>query len=300
MPHQAQQDLLDPATLAGMGNLALMARAAVEGYLSGMHRSLLHGCGTEFVQYRNYTPGEDLKYIDWKVYARSDRLYTKVYEEETNMNCYVLMDASASMDYKGTEAACSKFHYARMVAACIGYLAQRQGDNIGLFAYGEHLREAIEPGHRSGQFERFLKGLGRAQPEGAAAHEALLKALSMRLRQRGLVIYLSDMLEAEDTLTKALARLRFAHCEVLAIQILDPDERNFELPRVARFVDSETGREVVSWPDAVRARYQAGMEHFQNKLRTGFAQAGIDFLSLSTRDALGPAMAAYLKRREGS
>lgn len=294
-----ETDLLDPAHLSGLGNLSLLARTAVEGYLSGMHRSLTHGFGTEFLQYRNYTPGEDLKYIDWKVFARSDRLYSKVFEEETNMNCYVLLDASASMDYQGQQASCTKFQYARMAAACIGYLAQRQGDNIGLFAYGEHLREALEPGHRSGQFERFLKGLTRAEPEGSAAHEALLNALSLRLRQRGLVIYLSDMLEAEDSLPRSLAKLRFVHCDVLAIQVLDPDEQHFELPNVARFVDSESGREVVAWPEAVRERYRDGMAGFQEKLRTQFSSAGIDFLSLSTRDSLGYTIAGYLKRREG-
>lgn len=293
-----ETDLLDPATLSGLGNLSLMARMAVEGFLSGMHRSLFHGFGTEFLQYRNYTPGEDLKYIDWKVYARSDRLYTKVYEEETNMNCYVLLDASASMDYQGADAPVSKFHYARMAAACIGYLAQRQGDNLGLFAYGEHVREAVEPGHRSGQFDRFLKSLVRAKPEGVAVHEALLESLSLRLRQRGIVVYLSDMLEAEDSLPQALAKFRFRHCDVLAIQILDPDEETLPHPSVSRYQDIESGREVVAWPEAVRTRYREDMDRFLGKLKDGFASAQIDYLRVSTKDSLGLTIAHYLNRRE--
>ncbi|WOO41111.1 DUF58 domain-containing protein [Rubellicoccus peritrichatus] len=291
-------DLLDPATLSGLGNLSLMAKMAVEGFLSGMHRSLFHGFGTEFLQYRNYTPGEDLKYLDWKVYARSDRLYTKVYEEETNMNCYVLLDASASMDYQGTDAPVSKIQYARMAAACIAYLAQRQGDNLGLFAYGEHVREALEPGHRSGQFDRFLKSLVRAKPEGTAAHDALLNSLSLRLRQRGIVVYISDMLEAEDSLPQALAKFRFRHCDVLAIQVLDPDEENLPHPSVSRFQDIESGKEIVAWPEAVRARYREDMDRFLGKLKKGFSGAQIDYLQVNTRASLGLTIAHYLSRRE--
>ncbi len=298
MPTSSHRDLLDPATLAGMGSLALMARSAVEGFLSGMHRSLFHGFGTEFLQYRNYSPGEDLKYVDWKVLARSDKLYTKVYQEETNMNCYVLLDASASMDYQGERAPCSKLHYARIAAACIAYLAQRQGDNLGLFAYGGEMREALEPGHRSGQFERFLQGLIRAQPEGAAAHEAMLSSLSTQLRQRGLVVYLSDMLEAEDTLPQALAKFRFRHCDVLAIQVLDPDELDLPQQTVTRFLDSETDSEITTWPEAARERYRTGMSAFLEKLDDGFAKAQVDTLRVSTTDSLAYTLARYLSHRE--
>lgn len=300
MPPTIHRDLLDPVTLAGMGNLALMARSAVEGFLSGMHRSLFHGFGTEFLQYRNYTPGEDLKYLDWKVMARTGKLYSKVFQEETNMNCYVLMDASASMDYQGSRAPCSKFHYARIAAACIGYLARRQGDNLSLFAYGEHLRETLEPGHRAGQFERFLQGLTRASPEGKAAHDALLTGLATRLRQRGLVVYLSDMLEAEDTLPRALAKLRFRHCNVLAIQILDPDELDLPHATVTRFLDSETGDAITTWPEAARARYQEGMDRFHQALDANCARAQIDFLRVQTTDSLSTTLARYLNRRENN
>lgn len=298
MPTTTHRDLLDPATLAGMGSLSLMARSAVEGFLSGMHRSVFHGFGTEFLQYRNYTPGEDLKYVDWKVLARSDKFYTKVYQEETNMNCYVLLDASASMDYQGERASCTKLHYAKMAAACIAYLAQRQGDNLGLFAYGGDFREALEPGHRSGQFERFLQGLIRTEGEGAAQHDALLSSLSTQLRQRGLVIYLSDMLEAEATLPQALAKFRFRHCDVLAIQVLDPDELDLPQQTVTRFLDSETDSEITTWPEAARERYSESMGTFLDTLQKNFAKSSVDYLRVRTTDSLAFALAKYLSHRE--
>jgi len=291
------QALLDPAHLSQMTNLQLLARTAVEGFLSGMHRSVFHGFGTEFLQYRNYSPGEDLKYLDWKVLARSDRLYTKVYQEETNMNCAVLLDCSGSMDYAGDRAPCTKFRYAAMLAACIAYLASRQGDNVGLFAYSDELLEAVEPGHRSGQLSRVMHALSRLKPHGAAAHQRTLDNLTHPFKHRGIVVLISDMLEAEDALPRLLRNFRFRHCDVIALQVLDPDEIDLPQPQVTRFKDIEAGREVVAWPPTVRHDYTHRMNAFLEELRTGFFANGIDYLKLQTTDSLGLALAQYLSHR---
>jgi len=291
------QDLLDPANLSQIANMQLLARTAVEGFLSGMHRSVYHGFGTEFLQYRNYTPGEDLKYLDWKVLARSDRLYTKVYQEETNMNCTVLLDCSGSMDYQGERAPCSKFRYAAMIAACIAYLAGRQGDNVGLFAYSDELLEAVEPGHRSGQLSRVMHALSRLQPQGAAAHQRTLDNLTHPFRHRGIVLLISDMLEAEDELPPLLRNFRFRHCDVIALQVLDPDELDLPQPQVTRYRDLEAGREVVAWPQSVRQDYTTRMNAFLEKLRTGFFANQVDYLKMQTTDSLGLALAQYLSHR---
>lgn len=290
--------LLDPAHLAQLGNYALLARSAVEGFLSGMHRSLFHGFGTEFLQYRDYTPGADLKYLDWKLLARSDRLYTKVYQEETNMNVYLVLDASASMDYRGERAACTKFRYACMIAACLAYMASRQGDNVGLFAYGDSLREIIPPGHRGGQLERILQALSRLKLEGAAEHDKMLQVFGNQLRHRGIVILLSDMLEGEIVLPEQLKRYRLRHCDTLALQVLDPDELDLPETGVARFRDIETGREVITWPEATRENYKSLMGDFQETLRKGFADGQVDHLRLTTDESLGYALARYLHHRE--
>ncbi|MGE9294153.1 MAG: DUF58 domain-containing protein [Puniceicoccales bacterium] len=291
-------DLLDPAHLAQLGNYALMARSAVEGFLSGMHRSLFHGFGTEFLQYRDYTPGADLKYLDWKLLARSDRLYTKVYQEETNMNVQLVLDASASLDYQGSRAACTKFRYACITAACLAYLATRQGDNVGLFAYNDTLREAIPCGHRAGQLERVLQALTRLQPEGSANHEAMLQLFGNQLRQRSVVIFLSDMLEGESVLPELLKHFRLRHCDTLAVQVLDPDELDLPMEGVARFKDSESGREVISWAESTRETYKSQMSDFREALTTGFNRSQVDLLSLTTHKSLGYALARYLHHRE--
>lgn len=295
---RAYQEYLDPAYLSSLDNLSLMARTAVEGFLSGMHRSVYHGFGTEFLQYRNYVPGEDLKYLDWKVFARRDALMTKVYQEETSMNVYFVVDASASHRYRGDRAPCNKLHYASMVAACLAYLATRQGDNIALFAYQDHIVEALEPGHRTGQLNRFLQALTRLKAEGRAEHGAHLKTIRHHMRNRGLVVYISDMLEAEDELPEALKTLRLHHCDCLAIQVLDPDER--DLPHVfpARYQDAESGEEVTTFAGGIREDYQTRMNDYLSELRIRYREAQVDYIELSTTDHLGHALGRYLNHRE--
>lgn len=294
----AYKELLDPAHLTRIENYALMARAAVEGFLSGMHRSVFHGFGTEFLQYRNYVPGEDLKYLDWKVYAKRDELVTKVYQEETSMNCYFVIDASASHHYQGERAACSKLRYACMIAASLAYLATRQGDNIALFAYQDSIVEALEPGHRSGQLHRFLQALTRLKPEGPANHERLLQSITHHMRNRGLVVYLSDMLEAEEMLPRMLQSLRFQHCDCLALQILDPDELDLPHAYPVRYIDSETGKEVTTFAETVREGYEQSMAKFMEDLKSGFRRAQVEYTPLLTTDHLGHALSQYLHSRE--
>ncbi|MGE9296305.1 MAG: DUF58 domain-containing protein [Puniceicoccales bacterium] len=291
------KDLLDPAHLSQIANMQLLARTAVEGFLSGMHRSVFHGFGTEFLQYRNYSPGEDLKYLDCKVLARSDRIYSMVYQVETNMNGTLLLDCSGSMDYRGDRAPCTKFHYGAMIAACIAYLAGRQGDNVGLFAYSDELLEAVEPGHRSGQLSRVMHALSRLKPHGAAAHQRTLDNLTHPFKHRGIVVLISDMLEAEDELPPLLRNFRYRHCDVIALQVLDPDELDLPQPQVTRFKDIEAGREVIAWPESVRHDYTQRMNQFLDALRTGFFKNQVDYLQLQTTDSLGLALAQYLHHR---
>lgn len=298
MAASTQKNFLDPAFLMQLQNYSLMAKVVVEGFLSGMHRSLFHGFGTEFLQYRNYTPGEDLKYLDWKVLAKSDRLYTKVYEEETNMNCSIIIDCSASLDYQGERAPANKLRYACMIAACIAYLASRQGDNIGLFAYGDTLQEVLEPGHRIGQLNRFLQALTRLKPAGTADHEAKLNSLLRQFSQRGIVVYISDMLEGETVLPNVLKRFRYCHCDCLAIQVLDPDELDLPHARVMRYIDSEMPDEITTFPEAARAAYEQSMHTFLLDLQRAFAKSQVEYLRLLSTDSIGEVLARYLSYRD--
>lgn len=297
MPIQAFNQLLDPANLTRVEPFPLLARTAVEGFLSGWHRSVFHGFGTEFLQYRQYTPGEDLKYVDWKLFARRDRIYTKVFEEETNMNVYLVLDTSASMSYRGHLAACSKGRYAAMLAACFAYIGNKQGDNISLLTYSDEINDYLPPGSRNQQLHRTLLQLSRAKYAGSAKHETALSFLEKQVSNRGLIILLSDMLDGEEVLPSRLSRLRQLHCDIIGLQVLDPEEVHLPHRQSARFEDMENRREVLTSPAAIAATYEAQMDDFLTALRHGFRRAQLDYLQLASNDNLGKALAAYLHHR---
>ena len=298
MPDPTLAELLSPATLARIENYALLAKVAVEGFISGMHRSLYHGFGTEFFQYRSYAPGDDLKYVDWKVFARRNRFYSKVYQEETNMNCCILMDASASMDYEGKRASCTKWRYASMVAACIAYLATRQGDNVGLYAFNHELLSAVPPGFRTGGLRRVLSELQRLRPGGQAEPGKVIGPLAEKLQRRGIVIIISDLLNVDEDLSWILKRFTFSRHECVVFHVLDPDELDFPFTGTMRFVDSESLDEIVTAPQLAKDYYQESMDTLIKNARRSCLEQQVDYEQVKTSDNLGNMLAAYLHRRE--
>lgn len=298
MPETKLAELLSPETLARIDNYALLARLVVEGFISGLHRSLYHGFGSEFFQYRSYVPGDDLKYVDWKVYGRQDKFYTKVFQEETNMNCIVLLDASESMAYRGRRAACSKLQYGCMIAASLAYLASRQGDNVGLYAYGDRLMASVPPGRRTGGLQRVMTELQRLRPSGVADHESTLNLVGEKFRRRGLVVTISDMHGLEGSLARHIKRFRFAHHDCIVFQVLDDDELDLPFHRTTRFVDSETSAQTATAPDLIRAGYQHSVSEFVSAIREACLSERADYLLARTSDHLGNLLAAYLHRRE--
>lgn len=290
-------ELLSPGVLARIDDYSLLARLVVEGFISGLHRSLYQGFGSEFFQYRPYVPGDDLKYVDWKVYSRRDRLQTKVYQEETNMNCCLVLDASASMDYRGDRTACSKLRYASMAAACLAYLASRQGDRVGLYAYAEGLRAVVQPG-RGGGLRGVLAALGGLEAGGTADHRRALDFVSDQVRRRGTVVWLSDFHGVETEAATLLKRFRFAHHEGIAFQILDPDELDLPFGGTMRFVDSEAAGEIVTAPDEVREEYCRRVGEFTETIRRSCLREQVDYQFLRSDENLGNLLAAYLHRRE--
>jgi len=289
--------LLDPAYLSSISNYALMARVAVEGYLSGLHRSRFYGFGNEFLQYRSYTPGEDPRFIDWKVYAKRGRLQTKVFQEETNMSVSLVVDASASMDYAGSRAACRKFDFARMCAAALAYLAFKQGDQVGLYLFNDTLAAAVPPGQRGNRQAVLYHTLQQTRPEKPGNPEAAIEYLGHHLRGRGMVIFISDMLDEWAGLPGLLAGIRIRHHDTLALQVLDPDELAFPAEEAARFVDLESGEECITSPKVVADDYNRLMRESQNLLRTAFTGSGIDHEVFTSGDSLGLVLSAYLHKR---
>lgn len=291
-------DLLSPETLARIDNYSLLARVVVEGFLCGLHRSLYQGFGSEFFQYRNYVPGDDPKYVDWKVYGRLNRFFTKVFQEETNLNCTLVLDTSASMAYQGERSRCSKLRYAAMLAACLAYLARRQGDSVGFCAYSAGLNAWIPPGRQHDGAQRVFTELQRITAAGVANHQTAMHFVGENLRRRGLVVLISDFHGVEDGLDAIVRRLRFAHHDCLAFQVLDRDELDLPFGRTVRFVDSENGQELTTAPDLIRNGYERAMETFLDRVRSVCLGQQVDYLAVPTTEALGHLLAAYLHRRE--
>lgn len=297
MVQALENSLLDPAYLKGIEDYSLLARVVVDGAMSGIHRSLRQGRGNEFFQYRPYERGEDMKMVDWKVFAKRDELVSKTFQEDTNFTVYLVVDASASMGYQGKRVSCSKLRYAKMLAACFAYLAQRQGDRFGLFAYSDEVRQWIRPRSGSGHLNRLLISLGSLEAKGQNDHEQAWGKFTNSLPGRSMVVFISDFLEAEDTLSE---RLRFAlspHYECLCMQVLDPEEMDLPDAEAIRFAEMEGDREISSAPPAIREKYRNDMNAFVEDLRGKLASVSAEFETLRSDQELGHALRRFLGLR---
>src|ERR687896_594788 len=210
----------DPATLARLGSLELKAKTIVEGFLSGLHRSPFKGFSVEFAEYRQYFPGDDLTRLDWKVYARSDRHFIKKYEEETNLDCHILIDVSASMGYRSGDV--TKLQYGSWLAAALAYLMNRQRDAVGLIAFDDKITSMLPPSARAGHLTALLVSLERLQLGAQTNVAKPLRDLAEAIRKRGLVVLISDLLDEPDRVLERLKHFRYRGTEVIVFQVLDP------------------------------------------------------------------------------
>src|SRR4051794_1177388 len=243
-PARTGSALIDPQTLMRIKSLQMRARVAVEGFIKGIHRSPYHGFSVEFSEYREYTPGDDPRYLDWKLYARSDRYYVKRFEDETNLRCYLVLDTSRSMGYRSPALEYSKSDYARTVAATIAYFLSTQRDAVGLLEFEDKITEYLPPRYRPGQLRRLFAALER-EPRGRATNLAEpLEQIAATVRKRGLIILISDLLAPTEMLRNRLGYLRSRGHDVVVLRILDPAELEFPFATPAMFHDVESGREL--------------------------------------------------------
>ena len=289
---------LDPATIARLGSLDLKVRAIVEGFLTGLHRSPFKGFSVEFAEYRQYLPGDDLTTLDWKVYARTDRHFVKKFEEETNLECYLLLDISRSMGYGS--GAVTKLQYGSYLAGALAYLMTRQRDAVGLIAFDDKIVTMLRPSARSGHLTSLLVTLDRL-PLGARTDVAKpLRDLAEAVRKRGLVVLISDLLDDVDRVLPGLKHFRYRGSEVIVFHVLDPAELHFSFDQTARFRDMETLDEVVAVPEVVRSRYLSALADLQERYRRELQLAGIDYIMLDTSVPLETALMSYLMTRRRS
>ncbi len=294
-PAGFSRPLLDPALLARLGTLELKARTIVEGFLSGLHRSPFKGFSVEFAEYRQYMPGDDLSTIDWKVYARSDRHYVKKFEEETNLDCHIMVDVSASMAYG--PSGLTKHEYATCLAAALAYLMTRQRDAVGLTAFDDRIVTMLPPSARPGHLRALLVtldrlGLGHETDVAKPMHQ-----LAESLTKRGMIVLISDLLDEPERVIRGLRHFQFRGNDVVVFHILHPDETEFPFETPTRFEDLETGAEVMAVPQAVRASYLQAMNALLERYGRELGASGVHYHRLDTRQPLELALLAYLSTR---
>ncbi|MEX1129345.1 MAG: DUF58 domain-containing protein [Vicinamibacterales bacterium] len=294
----ATRDLrfLDPGVIARLGTMELKARTVVEGFLSGLHRSPYKGFSVEFAEYRQYLPGDDLNTLDWKVYARTDRHYVKKFEEETNLECHLLLDQSASMAYRGA-APMSKLEYGSVLAASLAFLMNRQRDATGLIAFDEQIRFRLPAAGRPGHLHALLLALERIQPGLRSNVGRPLHQLAEALLKRSLVVLISDLLDDPEPVIKGLRHLKFRGTDVVVFQVLDPNELTFPFKGAAKFKDIETDEEVVADPARARRDYLRELAGLTLRYDRELRGAGIDYVQLDTSQPLDFALLTYLSAR---
>ena len=290
------QRFLDPNVLAATADLQLIARTIVDGFVAGLHRSPDFGFSQEFAEYRAYAPGDDLRHIDWNVFARTERAYLKRYRGETNTLLTVLLDASQSMEF-GSHAV-SKINYARYVAASLLYLAiHGQRDAAGLIVFDDEVRNYIRPSTRQGQLARLMRGLELAEPRARTDFSKPMQHFQEFLKRRGLVVILSDFYEPPARLVRTIEPLRFHGNEVVLFHVLDPQEIAPAFRDAAVLVDVETGEQMEVTPDYARREYRGKIDAHIADLGTRSRGAGLDYFLLPTDRPLDAALREYLAIR---
>jgi uncharacterized protein (DUF58 family) len=286
---------LDPAVIARLGTLELKARTIVEGFLSGLHRSPFKGFSVEFAEYRQYLPGDDLSSIDWKVYARSDRYYVKKFEEETNLDCYLLLDVSASMGY-GHDGM-TKLVYGQMLAASLAYLMNRQRDAVALTTFDDGIVSMLPPSARPGHLRSVLVTLDRLKLGHKTDVSKPLHVLADGIAKRGMVVLISDLLDEPERVVEGLKHFKFRGTDIIVFHIMDPDELTFPFERASKFRDMEAGDELMAVPSIVREAYLKELERVLDVYKRELGSIGVDYRLINTASPLEFALMSYLSNR---
>ena len=289
---------LDPKVLASISNLELRAKTAVEGFVTGLHKSPYRGFSVEFTDYRHYHPGDDIRHVDWKVYARSGEYFIKQYQDETNVRCHILLDCSASMAY-GSESI-KKLEYGRTLAAALSYFMVGQRDAVGLITFDDRLREYLPARYRRGHLMLILQALARVHPGEGTDLARPISELALGLNRRSMAIVISDLLDDEAAIVRGLRHLRFKGNDVLVFHVMDNAELTFPFERIAEFEDAENHETLAVVPQSIRKAYLQEMEKFCGFYRQKCRASGIDYCLLNTAEPLDFALSTYLSKRAKS
>jgi uncharacterized protein (DUF58 family) len=283
--------------LARIDDLQLLAKTVVEGFIQGLHRSPFHGSSVEFSEHRPYAPGDEIKHIDWRVYAKVDRYYVKQYEAETNLVCNILLDASASMGYRSNPEGLSKLQYGCCLAACLAYFMIGQRDTTGLAVFDTKVRSILPPRLSQSHLKHILTTLDGLEPGGETNIAGPLYALAEGQRRRGLMIVISDLLDDVAGLQSALQRFRFDGHDVIVLHVMDDAELTFPFSTMTQFEDMETGGTTLVSPESIRDTYMKQLRQFLTAIEKSCADVKTDYKLFNTKTPLELALSEYLYRR---
>jgi uncharacterized protein (DUF58 family) len=286
---------LDPKALTRVMNLPLLARGVVEGFISGLHRSPFHGSSVEFSEYRKYVLGDDLKHVDWKAYGKTEKLYVKLFEEETNLRANILLDTSASMDY--ASSGMRKADYGAFLAAALAYMMCRQQDTVGLSTFDHRIRTRLPPGAGARHLRDVLTVLEKAKVGDRTGISKPLHDLAEMVKRRGLIVLISDLFDDPGEVMRGLLHFRHKKHEVIVFHLLDPDETEFPFRGLTTFKDLESGQRMEVLPEAIRGEYRKVFDEYLQTFRRGCAEARIDYVPADTSTPFEELLAAFLSKR---
>jgi uncharacterized protein (DUF58 family) len=285
---------VDPKILARIGNLELLARTVVDGFINGLHRAPFFGASIDFAEHRGYVAGDDIRRVDWRLYARTDRYYVKQYEADTNTNFTVLLDISKSMQF--TSGGVTKLEYGQFLAACLAFLAQRQRDRVGIITFDEEIVTHVPPSAK--HFNVVLLTLDRARAVRPGRLSEPLKRMAEHFKRRGILLLISDFYDEPDEILEAIKPLRFLGNELIVFHVLDPREIDFAYDDASTFEDMETAEQMPVVPQSFRDQYRSMIQDHINALTTRFSEQRIDYTLVNTAEPLDRALFSYLSSRE--
>ena len=288
---------LDPRMLASLHGLRLRARHIVEGYVAGLHRSPFHGFSIEFAEHREYAQGDDLRYVDWKVFGRTDKIYLKQFEDETNLVCYLVLDISESMQYKGPDSPLSKFEYAQAIAAALAWLVLQQQDSVGLITFDNQIRSFVRPSSNPSQLQQVLQVLESADPKAKTATGPIFHELAERISKRGVVLIISDFFDDVTSMLAGLRHFRHRRHDLLALQILDRTELEFPFSNSTLFKGLEEFPEVLVDPGSLRRAYLREFRSYLKAVQIGCRSQRIDYRQFCTDQRLDLVLSSFLAER---
>lgn len=294
---QNYQKYLDPKVLNKISHLELKARMIVEGFIWGLHKSPYHGYSVEFAEHREYSPGDDIKHLDWKVFGRTDRLYLKQYEQETNLSSYILVDTSESMKYKSGPV--SKFEYATYIASSLSYLTLQQQDAVGMFCFDKDVVKVVPARTNQVHMKAIVSTLAEAGNVNKTNMESTLHSIAGMIKKRGMIILISDLFDNPERILAGLQHFRYNKNDVIVFHVMDEFETEFPFKDMTKFLGLEGYPDILADPRSLRKAYVAEVEDFVTTIRRGCLKQQIDYVQVTTNQLLDVVLTTYLAKRLG-